>query len=71
MVEKGETAYKLYVVDIKSGQALYVDIYQGIRGAYLSEDGSALLVHCQSEQTAQKGGIGGTYTFYELGKEVQ
>ncbi len=71
VVEKGETAYKLYVVDIKSGQALYVDIYQGIRGAYLSEDGSALLVHCQSEQTAQKGGIGGTYTFYELGKEVQ
>ena len=48
-----------------------MDIYQGIRGAYLSEDGSALLVHCQGEQTAQKGGIGGTYTFYELGKEVQ
>lgn len=71
VVEKGETAYKLYVVDTKSAQALYVDIYQGIRSVYLNEDGSALLVHCQSEQTAQKGGIGGTYTFYELGKEVQ
>ena len=71
VVEKGEAAYKLYVVDTKSAQALYVDIYQGIRSAYLNEDGSALLVHCQSEQTAQKGSFGGTYTFYELGKEAQ
>lgn len=71
VVEKGETAYKLYVVDTKSAQALYVDIYQGIRSVYLNEDGSALLVHCQGEQASQKGGFGGTYTFYELGKEAQ
>lgn len=71
VVEKGEAAYKLYVVDTQTAQALYVDIYQGIRSVYFSEDGGALLVHCQSEQTAQTGGVGGTYTFYELGKEVQ
>ena len=67
VVEKGEAAYKLYVVDTKSAQTLYVDIYRGIRSVYLNEDGSALLVCCQSEQTAQKGSYGGAYTFYELG----
>lgn len=70
VVEKSESAYMLYVLEVQTGQALYVDIYQKLGEIYLSEDGSNLLVHSlQVEQTTQTAGYGGVYALYELGYE--
>lgn len=70
VVEKSESAYMLYVLEVQTGQARYVDIYQKLGEIYLSEDGSNLLVHSlQVEQTTQTAGYGGVYALYELGYE--
>ena len=70
VVEKSESAYMLYVLEVQTGQALYADIYQKLGEIYLSEDGSNLLVHSlQVEQTTQTAGYGGVYALYELGYE--
>lgn len=67
VVEKSAAAYKLYVVDIRSGQTLYVDLYKSISHIYLNADGTGLLVNSlQVDQTTQKSGYGGTYAFYEI-----
>ncbi len=55
VVEKSAAAYKLYVVDIRSGQTLYVDLYKSISHIYLNADGTGLLVNSlQVDQTTQK-----------------
>lgn len=67
VVEKSAAAYKLYVVDIQSGQTLFVDLYKSISHIYLNADGTGLLAHSlQVDQTTQKSGYGGTYAFYEI-----
>ena len=70
VVEKSTAAYKLYVLDAASGQALYVDLYKNISRVYFNVDASALLVYSlQVDQTSPKGGYGGTYAYYVLGYE--
>ncbi len=71
VVEKSAAAYKLYVLDARSGQKLYVDIYQSINRVFFNADASGLLIESlQVDQAHPQGGYGGVYAYYELGGQT-